>query len=244
MADDAPKDTALQSTKQMLDELDALMERMLSLPVNELDDQLTYPKETSKGPSLAASLTLLGPATPAATSGSADTTNETSTAKTAPPPKKSPIERRPKAKGGHPPTRPPHLKRAPFPAPSQETVESMTAAEAPAEMRAEADELLAMPMTLPEPVPLTNEVLPPTVLPELEPLLAQMPEQVPTSVGGMLTAPLWWVNQAFDRSTMSMGGLGHWLRGPNGRGLLGFSGMVLALLAVVWVVKDWLGWNW
>ena len=38
MPDKTPNDASLQSTKQMLDELDALMEKMLTLPVSDLDE--------------------------------------------------------------------------------------------------------------------------------------------------------------------------------------------------------------
>lgn len=56
--------SSLQTTRQMLDELDALMERMLALPVNELEDAPPS-RTTSKPPTVAASLTLLSPASTA-----------------------------------------------------------------------------------------------------------------------------------------------------------------------------------
>jgi len=34
------------------------------------------------------------------------------------------------------------------------------------------------------------------------------------------------------------------MRSEGGRMLLGFSGIALMLAAVVWLLKDWLGWNW
>lgn len=40
--------SGLSSTRQMLDELDALMERMLALPVSDLDDELQMPSEALK----------------------------------------------------------------------------------------------------------------------------------------------------------------------------------------------------
>src|ERR1043165_9871046 len=86
MSKSAANDTPLQSTKQMLDELDSLMERMLSLPVNELDD-LTNAKETPKGPSLAESLTLLG-TPPAPSPTPAEPKQERASSAT--PPKKAP----------------------------------------------------------------------------------------------------------------------------------------------------------
>ncbi|MSU79501.1 MAG: hypothetical protein EXS16_15595 [Gemmataceae bacterium] len=53
------KDSSQQTTKQMLDELDALMERMLALPVSQPDAVAPFPKSVVKGPTLAATLTLL-----------------------------------------------------------------------------------------------------------------------------------------------------------------------------------------
>jgi hypothetical protein len=58
MSNNTPNDGSLQSTKQMLDELDALMDRMLSLPVNELEDTPTVGEKPSV---LAAKLTILEP---------------------------------------------------------------------------------------------------------------------------------------------------------------------------------------
>jgi hypothetical protein len=56
-------DGTMQSTKQMLDELDALMEKMLSLPVNEPEEAPSFPQEPVKPPkltpTLSATLTLL-----------------------------------------------------------------------------------------------------------------------------------------------------------------------------------------
>ena len=61
MSNKLPNDSTLQTTKQMLDELDALMEKMLSLPMNDLDDALPFPEEVVKAPTMGATLTLLAP---------------------------------------------------------------------------------------------------------------------------------------------------------------------------------------
>ncbi len=58
MSNKTPNDSSLQTTKQMLDELDALMDRMLSLPVNELEEGQTGGEKPSV---LAAKLTILEP---------------------------------------------------------------------------------------------------------------------------------------------------------------------------------------
>jgi hypothetical protein len=59
----APDPPPLHATRQMLDELDALMERMLALPINEGDEPATAPPEPAIAPPrsrpLSASLTLL-----------------------------------------------------------------------------------------------------------------------------------------------------------------------------------------
>jgi hypothetical protein len=72
MAKMPANDTTLQSTKQMLDELDALMEQMLSMPVHDAEEAPRFPKDIVKPQALTATLTLLespaplnGPRTPA-----------------------------------------------------------------------------------------------------------------------------------------------------------------------------------
>jgi hypothetical protein len=67
MSSKTPNDSSLQSTKQMLDELDALMDRMLALPVNEMEDAPAFPKEIVPERALTATLTLLQTPPPAPT---------------------------------------------------------------------------------------------------------------------------------------------------------------------------------
>ena len=197
MSNKTPNDGALQSTKQMLDELDALMERMLSLPVNDLDSAPPFPQDVVKAPhvapALAAKLTLLE--SPA---GAAPTTNQS-----------------------HPVFNPPHLGLP-------------------------ADAGRGMPEDtsyLSEPEPLSNNVVPPSFLSKLEPLLAAIPESEKPLMWHWGYGPLVWINQGFDRWTLFFGGVGEWLRGQAGRTALGLSGVVLTLAAFVWFLKDWLGWN-
>jgi hypothetical protein len=185
MSNTTPNDSSLQSTKQMLDELDALMERMLALPVNELEDAPAFPKQVVPEKALAATLTLL---------------------QTPPPvPAPAPLIETPP----HPAVNPPHR-----------------------------------PMAVPEPAPLTNEVVPPSLLPQVEALLASVPDpsSPPASLGVYL--PLLWLNQAFDGCTLLLGPSGVKLRSQAGRMLLGFAGVVLLLGSVTWFLKDWLGWQW
>ncbi|MCI0639637.1 MAG: hypothetical protein L0Y72_15450 [Gemmataceae bacterium] len=51
----------LQSTRQLLDELDALMERMLALPVNEAEGPTPALPELAPAPTVSATLTVLPP---------------------------------------------------------------------------------------------------------------------------------------------------------------------------------------
>lgn len=242
MADKSPKDTSLQSTKQMLDELDALMEKMLSLPVNDLDEAPAGPVDTSKGPTLAASLTLLEPNAPqpepaAKKEPPAAKASSPTVAAVAAPAKKL-LDRRPKPKAApHPPVKPPHLTKLPTPA-------SPPRPRPAPKLEPEVHEP-TLPFSFPEPEPLTNEVLPPTVLPSLEPLLTHDPEEVAGgSSSGWSFSPLLWINQNFDHATAYLGTFGQRLRSYSGRNVLGISGIALLLVAVGWVLMDWMGWNW
>ena len=234
MADKGPKDTSLQSTKQMLDELDALMERMLSLPVSDQDGAPALPKENTKGPSLAASLTLLDPPvdepakTPSAKSAPALKSSPT-VATIAAPTAKRPLERRPRTKLPHPPIKPPHL--------------SMPSVKIPAVPPVtEPEPVTSENLPAAEPEPLTNEVVPATS--EADPHEQSVADPSAAPPSGRRHGPLLWINQRYDRSTMFLGSLGKLLRGPAGRTLLGLLGIASLLAALGWVLKDWLGWNW
>lgn len=178
------KDASLETTRQMLDELDALMEKMLALPVTE-DGGASQSKAAAHAPALTAKLTMLPP-----------------------------VSEAPKpAATGHPVLNPPHL-------------------EVPATVSA------------PQPAPLTNDVLPPSLMPQLEPMLAAVPDPVVPAVDSDGTSMFLFVNQVFDVITMPLGGLGRWLRGSEGRLALGLLGMAALAGAIVWALHDLLGWNW
>src|SRR5438552_5117357 len=49
----------LQTTRQMLDELDALMDRVLALPVNDVEDTAPAPREIVRMSTVSATLTVL-----------------------------------------------------------------------------------------------------------------------------------------------------------------------------------------
>lgn len=179
--------SSLQTTRQMLDELDALMERMLALPVNELEDA-PAPRPASKTPTVVASLTLLGSA-PDAAAVAVAAADEPPASVAAPEPL-------------------PPLPPAPMPA-------------------------------LPE--PMVERVEPPTQLPQVGALLAEVPQPVPTTES-VLAWPLLWLNESFDRAVEPFGFAGRWARGSSGRMILGLTGLALLIASTIWFLKDWLGW--
>lgn len=184
-------DGSLQSTKQMLDELDALMDRMLSLPVTEAEEAPPLPEKPAV---LSAKLTLLE-------------------APVQPPPLPPALD----VPRPNPPVNPPHF----------------------ATQNARSESAIPVVEPPPQPPVLTNDVTPPSVMPQIEPLLAET-QSAPASLG---FSPLVWINECFDRVVGAFPGIGTLLRSPSGRGALGFLGIVLSAAAFGWLLKDLLGWN-
>jgi hypothetical protein len=56
--------------------------------------------------------------------------------------------------------------------------------------------------------------------------------------------PLVWSNQLFDQWTTKLGRPGHWLRGDGGRALLGWAGLGLLTGALAWLLAGGFGWTW
>ena len=96
----------------------------------------------------------------------------------------------------------------------------------------------------PQPPPLTNEVVPPSLLPKLEARLAEISVKPAPRVEQWGYRPLLWINRRFDHATILLGSAGHRLRSQNGRMALGLSGAGLLLMSAGWFLKDCLGWNW
>ncbi len=220
------KDSSAQTTKQMLDELDALMEQMLALPVTEPDATQPFPKAIVRGPTLAATLTLLEPPPVAPPPKPAPATPAKSV--TAPPSTPESVADDAEEQADHPVLNPPHL--------SLSTPESEPEPETETEPEPQ-------PEAIEQPKPLTNAVLPPSVMSRLEPLLAEVPDLALPVVTNWFYLPLVWLNELFDSLTSSVWGTG-WMRGPGGRLFLGFSGLTFLLIAIGWALVDWKGWNW
>jgi hypothetical protein len=182
MPNKTPDDASLQSTKQMLDELDALMEKMLTLPVSDPDEAAAFPPPIVKEPALSATLALLKPSESSPVPASKKLTSKPSNQKSDD-----------KAESG--------AKEAPWPFNPPHYLVPGNSTGAP----------------LREPEHLTNEVVPASVLPKLEPLMQQIVEPSRPSLGTQwLYMPLVWVNLGFDGMTMVFGGAGSWHRAAGG----------------------------
>jgi hypothetical protein len=78
------------------------------------------------------------------------------------------------------------------------------------------------------------------------PAIGERPWQLPVRARRIPWAlrPLVWSNRAFDRCAGRLGASGRWLRGPSGRGLIGWSGIALLASAAAWAWLEWMGWTW
>jgi hypothetical protein len=204
---DAP---GLHATRQMLDELDALMERMLALPVNETD-------EAAAAPAIAAPAAP-SPAPPMAAPMTAKLTLL-----------QVPVDE-PSLDAAHAGTNPSHL-------PALGAVRSAEPPRAPRAPRATT--LPPLPQASPmAPPPLSGHVVPPAEQPTVESLWAEVPE-ADDSVVSWFIVPLLWGNRAYDQATLYLGPPGAWLRSATGRALLGLMGLLLLAAAGLWLVRDW-----
>jgi hypothetical protein len=224
----------LLNTRQMLDELDTLMERMLALPVNELDEPAA-----GKGPpvrALAARLTLLEQ-----------------------PERAAPVVEPSRADAAAP--RPQPWREALTTA-TTESAEPRRAEAQPRRVQAAPRRAGELPLAF-DPVRLLSTGLPtpppgldagpatppPALSADLAVSLRQvdMVQEVPLPPPApwlKWLLPLWWVNAAFDGCTRLLGPCGAWLRHSGGRTMLGATGIAMLLLALLLLLQDWLGWTW
>ncbi len=209
-----PKDSALENTRQMLDELDALMERMLALPVNDLEEPAPAPCQVVRMPTMSATLTVL------------DAPDVEATAPPSPPAQPAPartkpfVEKTPNYTAEVEPVPPtqewPASKQQAMPIPEEGIPPPIT-------------NLSLTFLTSPMPVP----------VPQVRPIKVHR-----RSLGSLCLLPFLWFNRGFDHCTLLLGLPGRWLRGPAGRNVLGLGGLFLLALALGWLVKDWIGWTW
>jgi hypothetical protein len=211
-------------TRQLLDELDALMKRMLALPVNQIEDELRAKAER---------------ATAAAEAPAAD----------------------------RPPMAPEDGETGPDSPAAEELPADWPAEEDTPEDREQAREHDAPSVLVAEEEPDLERIIPasPEVLaaigrPPREPERKRDPApREPDSAGvtalagggpgpAVAVPPVWlrplvWSNRAFDRCMAWLGGPGQWLRGHNGRAMLGWTGLGLLAGALAWLLANQIGWT-
>lgn len=104
----------------------------------------------------------------------------------------------------------------------------------------------AVERTLP---PVADKPTPPSPPPAATPIILAPPtveEPLPSYEAPLpfLLWPLFWVTRGFDRCTAPLGAPGRWLRGPLGKTLLGWAGLLLIAVVGGIALHDWFGWTW
>jgi hypothetical protein len=217
---------ASHSMRQQLDELDALLQRMLTLPINQTDDGAADP---------------------------APAMNRSAEAPSAVGPPLAPI-RRPQMMllDGSAPVRPPQTPPANWDphwninlnpqqgssilGPRSPAAQPPQPQTAPPVWRAET---VAYAPSQPEPTP-----QPPLSTPvaqfEARPAPRAQPQvEDPTPIP---LAPLVGLNRAFDAVMICFGPPGQWFCTTAGRNLLGYAGLALLLGSAAWTATGWFGW--
>jgi hypothetical protein len=202
----SPQSTAGQSTRQLLDELDALMQRMLAVPVQPGDSEpAPAPEPVREAAATAPRNVELVPAPIAVTAVPAADFRELAQEK---PP--SPV-----------PLMPIILTRP----------------------KASVAEMPAFPCVQ-APLPQRKPTAPPEALPKPPPAWmnpAATKVAPPPAATGRGTALLIALNRGYDRLTDWLGPLGRWMRGEQGRSVLGWTGLAMLVSAVVWAAFRFLG---
>jgi hypothetical protein len=253
-----PSSPSLSPTRQQLDDLEALMQRMLALPVNHLPEEPAADVKTgdvpdgSEPPRIESDLDRILAEFPAKSWPSREE-----------PAEKPQSERTPTVLEVDIPAPPPEPVLPTEPeldvepralsrpedttllqcdelqeSPAEETKPFSPTEYVAAPTPAPDPSAEATPAPWSEPPPVRREVAPRQPRPEPPPASADEPP-VP-----LLLRPLVQVNDAFDLCTVCLGPLGRWLRGRGGRALLGVVGLLLLAAAVAWGVLDWMGVTW
>ncbi len=219
-----PESPSIHATRQMLDELDALMERMLALPVSEQEEasrpgpRLDPPQEVP----LTAHLTMLNPAPPL----QQEWVVPAPAPKVVPPPSSADIEFGSEIIA------------------TRVTVPSF--ADQPAlPMKKPGPQLeLPFPALAPEqpeqPGPVSEDDLAAFTFPGQQ----RGPVATPPDQPQWSWHPLCLINRAFDWCTQPLGWFGRWLRGRWGRNFLGLAGVALLILSLLWLFLDLSHWTW
>jgi hypothetical protein len=213
----------LQSTRQMLDELDSLMERMLALPVGDAEDLPPLPRDIPVAATVSATLT----APPSSALSGLTTDDEEDLAIE----KSFLAEELPKPAPVSPPTSARRDSRARVPRPHF-APESF-----PETPPVERDTLPAEVSPAPPAVDATPPPVEPAPVPAVRPM-TEFTSPPPNPVGRWPLLPLELVNQTFDLCSTLFGPIGSGLRSSRGRSLMGLVGLLCLGLAGVWLVFD------
>jgi hypothetical protein len=240
----SPQPPAGQSTRQLLDELDALMQRMLALPVQAAEDEPPDPEPPApsppprRTPSPVEAWKVEPPASAAAQEIIVNGRDAAPPAKEEPqPPAPAPAA-----------VVPPRVRAPELVPPPRDSVPVLPLA-APTYLPLGAEPLLPLILQRPgakparpaEPPPSGAPVPPPPPKPQwLKPAAPGRPAAPPVVAvapsGGLLVG----INRHFDRATAWLGGAGRWLRGEQGRNLLGWTGVAMLGAALVWAALRFL----
>jgi hypothetical protein len=204
--------SSLGATRQLLDELDALMEKMLALPVSEADDA-DVARESTRLPKVSATLTVLPD--------SSSLTNSS----------------------------PRHDDPAPLPSPHADfTPDGRAANDKSAKVALLRESAAKSALNDAGPVAeeaahadMPAEAIPPSLLQVQTPEIQVLPSHG-RKLGTLVAQPLIWTNAIFDLCTHFLGPVGRWLRTGQGRNVLGLIGIAFLVLAVAWLVRDWMSW--
>jgi hypothetical protein len=216
-------------TRRQLDDLDALLQRMLALPVDPAEEPAP-PDEPLAASQPAAAPLADEPAPPAGNMILSDPL---------------PVVTPPAPPSGN------MILSDPLPPPRRD--DGVWMKDEPRPMASGSSFLLPpspVPPAAPVPLPLLNPVPPAQrrapVLPPpdrrlspREALIASRPPEV-----FVLLRPILWLNRAFDGLAFALGAPGRWLRRPVGRTALGLIGLLLLAAAGALVLLDRFGWTW
>jgi hypothetical protein len=218
-----PKEGASpRSTRQLLDELDALMDQMLALPV---EDEPSEEPPAVPAPALAATLTMIEPET-------APLPKEMALQESkAAPPLRSSRKNRNVAKedegdAGAPPWTDGH-----FQVEHEEKASKSAESFALVDLNDDAatDALLTADKPAPQPAP---------VAPRREAARPLPPSSASWTYGALV---VW--DRAFRRLTRRLGPIGWLLRTAGGRVILGALGLAFWIVSLAWLIHDWLRWT-
>jgi len=236
--------------RQQLDELDALLQRMLSLPVNSLSG-------TEDGPVRESPL----PPRPVKTMHKFFQSAEQPSS----PPKPVADTKAPLPPPVDETPAPPRGATAATPVPASAAATSMEPSPGEEATSVVSTPSIVLPSVAPMPraasgkareTPRAREWAPPLLPADAQPEETIIPEKPSPFLArhearlreqhrmAPWLVPLSWINGLFDRCAIALGRPGLWLVRSEARELLGWMGMGLLVAAAIILVGDWFGWTW